>query len=296
MTSEDLRNVVRETEKIMEKGGSRYLYFKEYCRFYFQTNEDIKLGLENLEFDKERTLTVMGSGDQVFNLSYLGAKMIDAFDVNQLSYFIYHLRKAIFLAYGYEKSHMIEGLFLFCDTDPKKLLDILYTLKSFMRDDVYLYFEEILKYNCYLSSEFQKNHFCCLCRPDSGGGANLYDNSKTDFNRLQDNLERTSVNFVKSDIRDLPDVLQGEYGFMYLSNVIQQFILSDKDMKFIDLILRFNPYLKPNGVIVNYIFGNYDLNVFKQGESYLKDMGFKGNMRIRTKYSDHVVIMRKRAA
>jgi len=123
----------------------------------------------------------MASGDQAFNLIYLGVKHIDTFDINVLTYFIYHLRKAIFLAYGFKQSLEIEAIFWFNFTNPKMLLKMLTTLRPFMSNDVYIFFEEILKCNSYLSPSDEYNSFYDLCRDILVDGKNLYDRNDNSF-------------------------------------------------------------------------------------------------------------------
>lgn len=293
--SDDLNLAIKETKKMLMSEGIRYSDFAKYCDFYFRTNEDVEMSLKGLNFDKEKALSVMASGDQIFNLIYLGVKDIDAFDINVLTYFIFHLRKAIFLAYGYKKSSEIEELFLNCSCNPQKLLEVLDFIKSFMPDDVYEYFKEVLKYNCYLSSyKYSENQFPFLCNNRGNIGSNLYDKSKINFQKLQDNLDKSSVNFIESDIQDLPSLLESEYDIMHFSNIVEYYMRKYGEREFMELMWQFYPYLKSKGIIVNYFFGRYNLDMIGLNMNYFRKLGFKGSVRVRSKNHDSALIMRKR--
>ena len=60
--------------------------FKDYASTYFVTSECIKDYLKAHEFLKNRALTILSGGDQVFNLITSGVYEIDAFDSNKLTY------------------------------------------------------------------------------------------------------------------------------------------------------------------------------------------------------------------
>lgn len=240
----NLEASINETKKLMTEEDNTFSPFTKYSPFYFHTNEDFKMSLRNLEFNKERALSVMASGDQVFNLIYLGVKDIDAFDINVLTYFVYYLRRAIFLAYGYENSPIIESLFCLNFTNPEKLLEILKTLKPFMSDDVYIYFEEILKYNSYLSPSREYNSFSELCRDIITNGKNLYDKNGSSFKIFQDNLDNSTLTFQNCSIEKLPNLLDKSYDIMHFSNISEYFIKEYGKKGFLELMWQFYPYLK----------------------------------------------------
>lgn len=297
MASDDLRNAVRESKKIMRYNGSGCYDFTKYSQFYFRTNENIKMSLEDIDFNKERTLSVMASGDQVFNLIYLGAEQIDTFDINLLSYYVFELRRAIFLAYSYEKSQKIEKMFSDDCSNSQKLFEILNTLKLFMSPEAYLYFKSVLKYNIRLSNSVDRNRnfFQYMIREAwIYRGTNLYDESKSYFRRFQNNLELAKVSFKNCDIAQLPDFLEGEYGLMYLSNIVSYFASEYGMKKFMDLMMKLYPHLCYDGVIINYFFGEYSVDAFKNNLEYLDNLGFQGETLVRERSSKYASFTRKK--
>ena len=73
-------------------------------RVYSYTNENIKSYLNNFDFnDKNSALSVLSSGDYVFNLIHNGITSIDAFDSNYLTeFYSLGIKKAMILKYDYK--------------------------------------------------------------------------------------------------------------------------------------------------------------------------------------------------
>lgn len=59
----NLEASINETKKLMTEEDNSFFPFTKYSPFYFHTNEDFKMSLRNLEFNKERALSAMASGD-----------------------------------------------------------------------------------------------------------------------------------------------------------------------------------------------------------------------------------------
>ena len=61
--------------------------------------------MQQLDFkDKKKALSVLASGDHVFNLIYYGILNIDTFDTNRLTeYYALGLKRAALLAFTYEE-------------------------------------------------------------------------------------------------------------------------------------------------------------------------------------------------
>lgn len=62
-------------------------------RVYPNTNENLKALFENFSVKDKDVFTVAGSSDQIFNSFYKGAKSVDTFDINKLTFYYYYLRK-----------------------------------------------------------------------------------------------------------------------------------------------------------------------------------------------------------
>ena len=98
----DLEQDLKYSYQILEQVVD-VTYFGEYAHNYFSTTENIGAYLSQISFPIHRALTVIGGGDQIFNLSSFGVKSIDAFDLNRLSYYNYYLHRAMILELSYEE-------------------------------------------------------------------------------------------------------------------------------------------------------------------------------------------------
>ena len=88
--------------------GKIYVFgrpFSEWQKVYKETNENINGYMQQLDFkDKKKALSVLASGDHVFNLIYYDILNIDTFDTNRLTeYYALGLKRAALLAFTYEE-------------------------------------------------------------------------------------------------------------------------------------------------------------------------------------------------
>lgn len=63
-----------------------------YSWVYAQTNEHLRELYSNVDFMGKNVLSVASSGDQMFMAYAFGAKHVDLFDVNKLTFYYYYLR------------------------------------------------------------------------------------------------------------------------------------------------------------------------------------------------------------
>lgn len=101
--------MLEETKKLIERQVKDGFYFdlidyKSICQpVYLWTNENVR-GYQNLFEGKKNVLSVLSSGDQIFNMLLKGVIKIDTFDNNGLTeYFTLGLKKAMILKYSYEE-------------------------------------------------------------------------------------------------------------------------------------------------------------------------------------------------
>lgn len=70
----------------------KHIYEDDYRPLYFQTNEKLRSIFRSVSVQDKDVLTVLSSGDHLFSSYYCGAKRVDAFDVNELTFYLYYLR------------------------------------------------------------------------------------------------------------------------------------------------------------------------------------------------------------
>lgn len=258
----DLNTAISKSKKLLE-GKTNFVSFHSFSPNYLWTTEEIKYYLEHTEFQKDRALTVIGSGDQIFNLVYYGVFMIDGFDLNQLAYFLFHLKRAAILAFSFKEFCSLEvNSFWAYDLYSFELL--LKQLKSYLPNDVYEYYQTIL--------QFQKDlpvgphHLVSLyrnlrCTPS----CNIYFSSEENYQITKRNLSHVNVNLIFDDINVIPRVLDPSYDLILLSNIFDYsfsftqticdnvYLDAHSSLQhFIDYTNPFYELLKENGVLINY--------------------------------------------
>ena len=79
--------------------------FAGFQKTYFFTNENINAYLNLVDLtDKNNALTVLASGDQLFNLINKEITEIDTFDINKLTeYYVFGIRMAMIEKYNYKE-------------------------------------------------------------------------------------------------------------------------------------------------------------------------------------------------
>ncbi len=71
--------------------------YDDSIRLYAQSNENLLKLFSNYSIHNKEVLTVLASSDQAFSCFYLGAKSVDSFDRNYLTFYYYFLRKWLLL-------------------------------------------------------------------------------------------------------------------------------------------------------------------------------------------------------
>ncbi|MBR2828102.1 MAG: hypothetical protein IKE70_02595, partial [Bacilli bacterium] len=103
---EKIKEDIWGTKKLIEKkeNDNNLDNYNPYKSTYLWTNEDIIETLNQVKIPKkEKALTVLSSGDHLFNLIVDGYKEIDTFDINRLSeYTSLGLKRAMILKYNLE--------------------------------------------------------------------------------------------------------------------------------------------------------------------------------------------------
>lgn len=245
----DLEKAIEASAEIMARRAGRE--FSKYCCSYFGTTENIAGYLRNLEFNKQRALTPIASGDHIFNLAFEGVKKIDAFDINELTYYLFYLKRAMILVLSYEE-YLSVGNILF-SRDVKRFEELLARLKPFMPQDVYLYYLMML--------ELEKNEFYCqfsnLFRYTGlAKECNLYLETQDAYLKTREMLANIDVSFIFGDALTLPNILGNGYDLILLSN-ISAYLFKMKDIKegkFADYWQRYYRFLNEDGVLINYVY------------------------------------------
>ena len=109
MIKADTLNAINGAKSILSKRFDDYftsdiIKHTKYSTLYFWTNENINAYLSLFPMEMyENALSVLSSGDHIFNLIQRGILDIDTFDSNLLTkYYALGLKKAMILKYSYK--------------------------------------------------------------------------------------------------------------------------------------------------------------------------------------------------
>lgn len=207
--------------------------FFEYSPVYTFTTENLDSYLNAIDIFDKKVLTVTSSGVHLINLSLLGAKKIDCFDINKLCYYYTKLKIAFILNCNY-----IEFLqyFTYCE-DSIILSEQLYPLGVMkncydynlylkVRDklelDVQLFFDLLYKKYEYSGRIISESNIFYNIDISSAIFRNSYLGSIENYYltriKLKKMLQENKINFFNLDVQEIHN-LDGKYDVVLLSNI-----------------------------------------------------------------------------
>ena len=247
-------------------------YIKYHKRFsnrvYSYTNENIKSYLNNFDFnDKNNALSVLSSGDQVFNLIHNGITNIDTFDSNYLTeFYSLGIKKAMILKYDYKEFlHKYLDLLLGYYSIYKESIFI-EKLLPYMDNKYAMFWNDLVKFNYDLQSNNSDKRLLIsdivtkkFIIKDRIKLYNNYLSSNEDYEILKDNLLNSKINFSCLDILDISNKFNNKYDFILLSNIFDyldsRFKLGWNYFYLKEEINKMYPMLNNDGVMLShYLF------------------------------------------
>ncbi len=211
--------------------------FSKYCLLYSRTNENVEAYMEQLKdsINDKKVLTVCSTGDQAIATAFYGAKEIDLFDCNRLSYYFAMLKIAALKALDYKA-------FLYCfynkeNIDFKAILHLYPEIARCMDDDAKLFWNSMLKSNWRnpLSFAFNYSSENKIITVDSINALPFL--KEEDYNVAKDRITKSRINFEHCEMSNIPKNFSGGYGFINLSN-IARYIEREKGLEFLIGILN----------------------------------------------------------
>lgn len=258
-----------ELEKTKELIENYIKYHNAFSnRVYSYTNENIKSYLNNFDFnDKNSALSVLSSGDQVFNLIHNGIINIDTFDSNYLTeFYSLGIKKAMILKYDYKDFlHKYLDLLLGYYSIYKESIFI-EKLLPYMDNKYAIFWNELVKFNYDLQSNNSDKRLLIsdivtkkFIIKDRIKLYNNYLSSNEDYEMLKDNLLNSKINFSCLDILDISNKFNNKYDFILLSNIFDyldsRFKLGWNYFYLKEEINKMYPMLNNDGVmLIHYLF------------------------------------------
>lgn len=246
---------IKDAKLFLNSIFERNLKFKEYSSFYKFTTENLRESIGEYT-EKDRILTILSSGDHVFNYLLKGASNIEAFDINKVTKYYFKLKCAEIISNSCEKYSELSKRITFHIT-----LKDLDSYRYYLDKETY----EFWKY-CLLNADD------CMYLLSRASGVvrqkrkeyNIYF-EKENYDKLQSILENGfTIRFHLCDISKLPLDMNGEYSEVHLSNVFDYVENACDVIKGITSDIQ--KHLTPDGKIILYAYGN---------PSYVDDLGFE---------------------
>lgn len=239
----ELAQLIVRGEYINFNYGQAYGKTSSIYRF---SNENISSYFHHLQ-NKEKVLTVIGSGAQILNGILAGTRDFDCFDISIFPEYYLHLQLASILALS--KEEYLEYYFsedrerLFCDELYDKISEKLTGKYKEFWDTLYMFDDGIDIYNSLLFK-----YDLCLKNTILENNPYLQGNN---YQKLKSILqtEYIKINTIVADISKTD--FQTAYDLINLSNILTYYFKSlEEYINFFDN----NFSLKENGQIINYFF------------------------------------------
>lgn len=232
-------------------------------KLYPFTTENLKEELKPFDLQGKDILTVMGSGDQVFEHFLKGAKNIDVFDLNPLTESYYYLKLAALIEHlpKQEFFQFLSSRNLQIPNQINKQVlnyDTYHRIHPFLKGDSQKFWDFL--FNTYKRSEIRRpDRLFTSDEPEYQHLERMLNYIEEEqYQKLQDGISNLSINFLNFSIQELPYHLTKKYDFINLSNII----------RYVDDIWKENPleefkkitdklisYLKKDGIlIIGYLY------------------------------------------
>lgn len=200
------------------------------------SNENIYDVLSTTNAKDKDVLTVLSSGDQAFHFLNRGAKSVDTFDINSLTFYYFHLRKWLICYFSYYyPPRKFDINFV------KNLLKVVSIKNS---DDISAYYFWKIFINRFSSKELREMFYLFDSKDDE-----IFD-----LCVIKNRLNNEKIRFYNIDLRN--DVnMNKKYDIIYTSNIID-YVPQEKIVVYRDNIEKL---LKKNGIFITTLINSCKL-------------------------------------
>lgn len=235
---------------------------------YKKTNEKLNEFIDLL-LNKDKVLSVIGSGDQILNTLLTKPSKIDAFDISAFPKFFLKLKIASIKSLS--RDEYIKFFFSTTETFLDEYYDDLYfdKIRKELDDEAEDFWTYLFQYNdwydIYNSTLFSSESVF----EEQAIIQNKYlDNNE--YYKLRDILQNVQINYIESNLVDLK--INDTYDLIYLSNILEYV----KKSAYFDKIDELS--VKNKGIIISYIFGEIDkaIKMFNGDFDYIEFDGGSG--------------------
>ena len=213
--------------------------FKEISPLFRFSNENISEYYKLYNFNNKDVLTVIGSGDQALSAIYRGAKKVDVFDINKLSYYLLMLKKYAIKSLTYN-----EFITFFNPSTEISIIDELYKKINIKEDNIKSYWDLMFKNSYYFYFLFIDTNISM----DKVKKTIPYLKDETEYNNLKKIINDVNFNYIGGDLNTVIYNINSKYDYINLSNIIDY--IDDKAIVKAIYTKFFNKILKKNGMCI----------------------------------------------
>lgn len=234
--------------------------YHENSFIYRTTNEQINKYQDFLK-NRENTLSIIASGNQILNTIYEGTKNITGFDISTFPKYYLELQIAALNTFGL-KDYIN---FIYGDIDDEEFDDMYYTINPILEKESREFWDGLL--NFFDFSEITASTLFSneIVSPRNITKKNIYLQNEENYQRLKNNIQQVNLEYITGDIFSLAKKLDTKYDFINLSSIIYY-----NDLNRYKEMLETLP-LMDNGKALTYL---YKIKLFSQKQDFFPNCDF----------------------
>lgn len=261
MCKQNYLNMIKPLNQIEHPAIRKELPMLSNAPMYMYATEMVGTYYEKLGIKGNKLLTVCGSGDQVLNAFYFGAREIVAYDINQNALHVTNLKMAALKLLTYR-----EFLKFFGQGHTHGKFDYLTYKKLSVALDktTKAFFDEAFKKSGGDGDKLMQSDYFRQRGSFSDHrttAVNAYLNNRRAYQDLQKTLPSLRWRFIRADVHDLPDNQQlngQEFDIINLSNMLN-YLMKEKSVAdgiaiLVEVVNGFKSMLAKNGRIFYYSY------------------------------------------
>ena len=263
-----LKEDIIKAQKIVSNSSTNIVSdtpFHKDSFVYRATNENISKYQEYLK-NRENTLSIIASGNQILNSIYEGNKNITGFDISTFPK--YYLELQIASLNTLKLKDFLN--FIYGDISDEEFDDIYSSIHPILEEDSKVFWDSLFNFFDYSevvnSTLFSKE----VVHPKSVVEKNIYLQNEENYQKLKDNIKKANLKYITGNIFNLTKELDEEYDFINLSSIIYYNQLNEYKIMLEALPLMDNgealTYLYKTNSFLDY-FSNCNFHKFKDTDS-----------------------------
>lgn len=226
---------------------------------YIYATEMVSSYYSHLNLSGKRILSIVGSGDQIIDAYFLGAKEVVGFDINKYAFFMFDLKFAAINELNYQEflkffGDNLDGGNLNFGLYKKLKGDLPLRTKNFF-DKIYKEFDNNGKR--LTKSEYFRQRSMIKC---SASDINYYLKNEREYLKCRMALQDKKIQFLKLDVNDIltDQKLKDKFDIINLSNVLNYFTGNTKESDLIKVLAgvtkKISKKVKKDGIFFYYSY------------------------------------------